>query len=198
MYCYFINIWFSSDQASFPEDTSQYKCQNTQHTYLFSMCFECYQHVLLWELQKVFQTKQNIKCKKIRIHNVSCQLFVLCDVPFFSRILCKHRFYDCHAGILNTFLIRHSKEHPRAVSQQRDEFKGGKKTTMRKTYNYQQCVNGSNEPIWKKQSKKLQKHHICIQHQRKHKLMKPSLLWLPPSSCIPSKLVNEPPSIYSF
>lgn len=119
-------------------------------------------------------------------------------VTFFSRILCKHRFYDCHAGIINTFLIRHSKEHPRAVSQQRDEFKGGKKTTMRKTYNYQQCVIGSNEPIWKKQSKKLQKHHICIQHQRKHKLMKPSLLWLPPSSCIPSKLVNEPPSIYSF
>lgn len=27
-------VFFRSDQASFPKDTSQYKCQNTQHAYV--------------------------------------------------------------------------------------------------------------------------------------------------------------------
>lgn len=78
----------------------------------------------LWDLQEVFEKKN---CKKIRIHYVLCQLLVVFDVPFFSGILCKYRFYDCHAGIINMFLIRHSEAHHRAVSQQRDKLKGGRK-----------------------------------------------------------------------
>lgn len=46
------------------------------------------------------------------------------------------------------------------------------------------------------------KHHVCTQHKKQtmymypYKLTKPSLLWFPPSSRVPPKLVNKPPSVH--
>lgn len=135
--------------------------------------------------------------KKSNEIEIKTQFRMLADVACFGRI--SRGFHDWHTGITNVFIIRHSGEHLRAVSEQRDEFKGGGKTTpMRQAHGYQQRLNGSHKPTSKTVKETSKKCHFWVRHQRTHKLIEPSLLWLPPSSRISAKLVNESASVYSF